>query len=71
MPIFARIHFHSGHYHGGNGGPVDDWIGGMLARVHDTLPGFLPEWMKWTIILLPPVLVLAWLIVKWQRWMGK
>jgi hypothetical protein len=74
LHFFARFHGGSfSHFHGSGGppGPIETWIGQFLLRLHDKLPDFLPEWAKWTLLLGLPVLVVAWLILKWQRWMSE
>ncbi len=65
-PFFARFHFRSFHGHD-ESGPIGDFFGRVLLRIHDALPYFLPEWLKWTLIFAVPVLLLGWLILRWQQ----
>ena len=65
-PFFARVHFHS-HHGQGQSGPVGDFLGRILLHLHDALPGFLPEWLKWALIIAVPILLLGGLILRWQR----
>jgi hypothetical protein len=65
--FFARF---GSHYHGHGGGtfPGGEALGRFLLQIHDSMPGYLPEWLKWVLIFGPPGILLSWLVLKWQRW---
>jgi hypothetical protein len=68
--FFARFGSHYFHSRGRENFPGGEALGRFLLRIHDGMPDFLPEWLKWVLIFGPPVILLAWLILKWQRWVG-
>ena len=66
--FFARFGAHGFHGHGGGNFPGGEVLGRFLLQIHDAMPGFLPDWLRWALIAAPPGILLSWLVVKWQRW---
>jgi hypothetical protein len=66
--FFARFGAHGFHSHGSGNFPGGEALGRTLLQIHDAMPGFLPDWLKWVLIVGTPGILLSWLGVKWQRW---